>query len=210
MKGDVHNLYQSISPSTMLSPTPVVLVSCADRDHPNHRNIITVAWTGTINSDPPMLSISLRKDRYSYNLIVSSGEFVVNLVDASLCKAADYCGVRSGRDVDKAEDTGLKYTSAYGLETAPAIEGTPVRISCKVRKHIELGSHDLFIAEIVAVQIREDLIDRKGAIHLEQANLVAYSHGLYQQLGRIIGFFGYSVARKEVLENRMAALRKQK
>ena len=203
-------MYQSISPSTMLNPTPVVLVSCADGNKPQNRNLVTVAWAGTINSDPPMLSISLRKERYSYRLIVSSGEFVVNLVDASMCRAVDFCGVRSGRKTDKAKETGLLYTPAEGLKTAPAVEGTPVRISCKVRQRIELGSHDLFLAEIIAVQVREDLIDRKGAIHLENANLVAYSHGVYQQLGEVLGFFGYSVARESIRKNRMSGFQRKK
>ncbi len=202
-------MYQSISPSAMLNPTPVVLVSCADGNNPQNRNLITVAWAGTINSDPPMLSISLRKERYSYGLLVSSGEFVVNLVDASMCRAVDFCGVRSGRDFDKAKETGLKYIPAKGMEIAPAVDGAPVQISCKVRKRIALGSHDLFLADVIAVEVREDLIDRKGAIHLENANLVAYSHGIYQQLGQVIGFFGYSVAREEVRKNRMAALRRK-
>ena len=200
-------MYQSISPSTFLNPTPVVLVSCADAEHPENRNLVTVAWTGTVNSDPPMLSISLRKERYSHGLIVSSGEFVVNLVDGKMCEAVDFCGVRSGRDVDKAKECGLRYGPAEKMRCAPAVEGAPVRISCIVRQRIGLGSHDLFLGEVAAVQVREDLTDEKGAIHLEKAGLVAYNHGLYQALGPVLGFFGYSVARKDVRKRRMASYR---
>jgi len=189
----------------MLNPAPVVLVSCAEKDRPENRNLVTVAWSGTVNSEPPMVSISLRKDRYSHGLILGSGEFVINLADEDMCRAVDFCGVRSGRDLDKAGETGLSYREAEGMKTAPAVMGTPVSLSCRVRQVLELGSHDLFLGEVAAVQIREDLLDEKGGLHLEKARLIAYNHGLYQKLGDVMGFFGWSVAREEVLRRRMAA-----
>lgn len=199
--------YLTFPPSTMLNPTPVILLSCADRNNPSVRNMVTLAWAGTVNSEPPMLSVSIRKERFSHRLVQESGEFVVNLVDESMCKAADFCGVRSGRDTDKAKETGLSYRKADGLETAPAVNGSPVSVSCRVKSITELGSHDLFLGEVVAVSVRKDLTDEKGTLHLERAGLVAYSHGLYQRLGDVLGFFGWSVARPDVYERRMKAYR---
>ena len=199
--------YISLSPSTMLNPTPVVLVSCADKDNPENRDMVTAAWAGTVNSEPPMVSVSLRKERYSHGLIESSGEFVVNLPDEAMCKAVDFCGVRSGRDTDKSRETGLRYVPAENLETAPAVDGAPVSLSCRVRQVIPLGSHDMFLGEVVAVRVRKDLVDEKGSLHLEKAHLIVYSHGLYQKLGDVMGFFGWSVAREEVRKKRMAQYR---
>ena len=199
--------YVTLNPSTMLCPTPVVLVSCAEKGNPDNRNMVTVAWAGTVNSEPPMLSISLRKERYSHGLISRSGEFVVNLVDEGLVKATDFCGVKSGRDIDKAKELGLTLVPAEGMEAAPRVDGAPVSLSCKVKQVLELGSHDMFLAEIVGVTVRKDLLDEKGALHLEKAGMIAYSHGLYQRVGEVLGFFGYSVARPEVLAKRMEALR---
>ena len=187
----------------MLNPVPVALVSCADRNDPEKRNIMTVAWAGTVNSDPPMVSISVKKSRYSWSLIHDSGEFVINLTDRKMCRAADFCGVRSGRDMDKAEKTGLRYMPAEGMLYAPAIEGAPVCMSCRVRQVIELGSHDMFLADVAAVQVRSGLMDEKGALRLERAELVAYNHGKYQQLGEVLGFFGWSVAAEKILKKRM-------
>lgn len=198
--------YTVLSPSAMLNPVPVVLVSCADSKNPEKKNMITLAWAGTVNSEPPMVSISVRKERYSHDLIAESGEFVVNLVDEGMCRAVDYCGVRSGKDVDKAAETGLTYMPAETMKIAPAVSGAPVSLSCKVRQMLELGSHDLFIGEVTGVMVRDDLLDGNGTLHLEKAKLVAYSHGLYQKLGGVMGFFGWSVARPEVLERRMNAL----
>lgn len=198
--------YTVLSPSAMLNPVPVVLVSCADPENPEKKNMITLAWAGTVNSEPPMVSISVRKERYSHDLIAESGEFVVNLVDEGMCRAVDYCGVRSGKDVDKAAETGLAYMPAEAMKIAPAVCGAPVSLSCKVRQMLELGSHDLFIGEVTGVMVRDDLLDGNGTLHLEKAKLVAYSHGLYQKLGGVMGFFGWSVARPEVLERRMNAL----
>lgn len=196
--------YVSLNPSTMLNPTPVVLVSCGEKDHPENRDLVTLAWAGTVNSEPPMVSVSVRKERYSHGLIAGSGEFVVNLVDEKLAKATDFCGVRSGRDLDKAKELGLVLAKADGMETALRVDGAPVSLSCKVRQVLELGSHDMFLGEVVAVAVRKDLLDEKGALHLEKAGLVAYSHGLYHKLGEVMGFFGWSVARPEVLKKRMA------
>ena len=198
--------YVMLNPSTLLNPTPVVLVSCGEKGRPDNRDLVTVAWVGTVNSEPPMVSVSLRKERYSHGLISSSGEFVVNLVDEALAKATDFCGVRSGRDVDKAAELGLKLLPAEGLETAPRVDGAPVSLHCRVRQVIPLGSHDMFLGEVKAVTVRKDLLDEKGALHLEKAGLIAYSHGLYHRLGEVTGFFGWSVARPEVLEKRMAAI----
>ena len=198
--------YTVLSPSAMLNPVPVVLVSCADSKNPEKKNMITLAWAGTVNSEPPMVSISVRKERYSHDLIAESGEFVVNLVDEGMCRSVDYCGVRSGKDVDKAAETGLTYMPAETMKIAPAVSGAPVSLSCKVRQMLELGSHDLFIGEVTGVMVRDDLLDGNGTLHLEKAKLVAYSHGLYQKLGGVMGFFGWSVARPEVLERRMNAL----
>ena len=195
--------YVSMNPSTMLNPTPVVLVSCGEKGNPANRDLVTLAWAGTVNSEPPMVSVSVRKERYSHGLISGSGEFVVNLVDEALAKATDFCGVRSGRDLDKASALGLKLIPAEGMETAPRVDGAPVSLSCKVKQVLELGSHDMFLGEITAVSVRKDLLDENGALHLEKAGLVAYSHGLYHRLGEVMGFFGWSVARPEVYEKRM-------
>lgn len=199
--------YVSFAPGTLLCPTPVVLVSCAAKENPEIRDMVTVAWAGTINSEPPMVSVSLRKERYSHDLILNSGEFVVNLVDEDMCHAVDFCGVRSGRDLDKAKETGMNYCPAEGLITAPAVDGAPASLSCKVRQVLELGSHDMFLGEIVGVRVRKDLLDGNGSLHMEKARLVAYSHGLYHEIGKVMGFFGWSVARDEVLERRMKEYR---
>ena len=172
--------------------------------------MVTVAWAGPVNSAPPMVSISLRKERYSHHLILNSGEFVVNLADEAMCRAVDFCGVRSGRDTDKSRETGLAYTRAEKMDIAPAVNGAPVSLSCKVRQNIPLGSHDMFLGEVVAVRVRKDLLDDKGSLHLEDAKLIAYSHGLYQQLGSVLGFFGWSVAREDVLKKRMAQWKPQR
>lgn len=195
--------YTPLPPSTLLNPVPVVLVSCADPRNPEKKNMITLAWAGTVNSDPPMVSVSIRKERYSHDLIADSGEFVVNLVDESMCRAVDFCGVRSGRDVDKAAETGLAYMPADTMSVAPAVAGAPVSLCCKVRRMLELGSHDLFLGEVTSVLVRDDLLDSAGSLRLEKARLIAYSHGLYQKLGDVLGFFGWSVARPEVFEKRM-------
>lgn len=189
--------------STILNPVPVVMVSCAGKETAAKPNIMTVAWAGTVNSEPPMVSVSIRKSRYSHKLISETGEFVINLVSKSLCKACDYCGVRSGADEDKFAKCGLTPVKADGLEYAYAVKEAPVSISCRVKSVTELGSHDMFIGEIVAVTADSYLLDDKGRLCLDNANLVAYNHGEYFLLGEKLGFFGYSVASEEVLKKRM-------
>ena len=189
--------------STILNPVPVVMVSSAGKDPETRPNIMTVAWAGTVNSEPPMVSVSIRKSRYSHKLISETGEFVINLVSKSLCKPCDYCGVRSGADEDKFAKCGLTPVKAEGLEYAYAIKEAPVSISCKVKSVTELGSHDMFIGEIVAVTADSYLTDDKGRLCLDNAKLVAYNHGEYFLLGEKLGFFGYSVASPEVLKKRM-------
>lgn len=189
--------------STILNPVPVVMVSSAGKDPGTRPNIMTVAWAGTVNSEPPMVSVSIRKSRYSHKLISETGEFVINLVSKSLCKPCDYCGVRSGTDEDKFAKCGLTPVKAEGLEYAYAIKEAPVSISCKVKSVTELGSHDMFIGEIVAVTADSYLLDDKGRLCLDNAKLVAYNHGEYFLLGEKLGFFGYSVASADVLKKRM-------
>ncbi len=199
--------FRTFDPCTLLSPVPAVMVSCRGKADGERPNIITVAWAGTVNSDPPMVSVSVRKSRYSHGIIRESGEFVVNLVDAAHCEALDFCGVRSGREVDKFDRCHLTPMPAVGLSHAPAIAQCPAYLACKVRQVLELGSHDLFLGEVVGVQVREDLFDEDGSLHLERAGLVAYNHGVYQRTAEVLGFFGYSVARPEVLARRMRAYR---
>ncbi|HIT65071.1 MAG TPA: flavin reductase family protein [Candidatus Ventrimonas merdavium] len=174
----------------MLYPVPAVMVSC---QRPGERpNIITVAWAGTVCSSPAMLSISVRKERYSYDMIRETGEFVVNLVTRDLTFAADYCGVRSGRDVDKFSEMDLTPQPSQHI-AAPGIAESPVNLECRVTQVIPLGSHDLFLAEILGVTVDERYLDEKGTFHLNDAGLVAYSHGTYFELGKKLGTFGYSV-----------------
>lgn len=200
--------YRTFDPCTMLAPVPAVMISCKDTPAEAKPNIITVAWAGTVNSDPPMVSISVRKERYSHDLIANSGEFVVNLVDEKLCRACDFCGVKSGRSVDKFAEMKLSAIPAPSMEHASAIAGAPAYLSCKVRQVLELGSHDMFLGEVVAVQVRDDLFDPDGSLHLESAGLVAYNHGVYQRTAEVLGFFGYSVARPEVFARRMKSYHK--
>lgn len=184
----------TFKPGNMLYPLPAVMVSCQlEGEKPN---IITVAWAGTICSDPAMLSISVRKERYSHHIIKESGEFVVNLTTKELAKATDFCGVRSGRDVDKFKEMNLTTLPSEKIK-APGIKESPVNIECRVVKVEELGSHDMFLAQVVNVTVDDELLDEKGTFHLNQANLMTYSHGRYFELGKQIGTFGYSVAKKK-------------
>lgn len=190
----MQNQKQEWRPGNMLYPVPAVMVSCQrENEKPN---IITVAWAGTICSDPVMLSISVRKERYSHRIISETKEFVVNLTTKDLCRATDYCGVRSGRDVDKFKEMNLTPQKSSKIN-APAIAESPVNIECKVVNVIELGPHDMFIAKVEAVHVDEKLLDDKGRLRLEDANLLAYSHGEYFGLGEKIGKFGFSVAKKK-------------
>ena len=177
-------------PGNMLYPLPVVMVSVADKEGRN--NIITIAWAGTVCSNPPMVSISVRPERYSYDIIKETGEFVINLTTKDLTFATDYCGVKSGRDVDKFKEMGL--TALPGKEVkAPLIAESPVNIECKVTQVIPLGSHDMFLAEVVAVHVDEKYMDENGKFHLDKAEPIAYSHGAYLSTGELLGTFGYSV-----------------
>ena len=179
----------------MLYPLPAVMVSCANAA--GEKDIVTVAWAGTVCTNPPMLSISLRPERHSYHIIRESGEFVVNLVTSRLQRACDWCGVRSGRDYDKWAECRLTADPAAQLELVPAIAESPVNIECRVRDVLELGSHHLFLADVVAVQVEEGLLDARGKLDLARANLTAYSHGEYFELGRRLGSFGYSVRKRK-------------
>lgn len=181
-------------PGNMLYPLPAVMVSVGDKE--GETNIITVAWTGTVCSDPAMLYVSVRPERYSHHMIMETGEFVVNLTTEDLVKATDYCGVRSGKDVDKWKETGLTQEKADKLSYAPIIKECPVNLECKVTEVKKLGSHDMFLAEVVAVQIDEKYMDEKGKFCLNETGLMAYSHGEYIGLGEKLGTFGYSVRRK--------------
>ena len=178
----------------MLNPTPVVMVSCGSTL--DEYNIITIAWTGTVCSDPPMCFISVRPERHSYNIIKNGGAFVINLVNRQLAPYADWCGVRSGKKYNKFMETGLTPIRASKVN-APMIEESPVNLECKVTQIIPLGSHDMFLAEVVAVHVNEKLFSTKtNAIDLQRADLVTYSHGHYYTLGDILGKFGFSVEKK--------------
>lgn len=178
----------------MIYPLPAVMVSTADKEH--NSNILTVAWTGTVCTNPPMAYISVRPERYSYHMLKESGEFVINLTTKKLARATDYCGVRSGRDVDKWKECRLTKGRASSLEYAPVIKESPVNIECRVKSVQELGSHHMFLAEITAVQADEAYMDEKGRFDLDQTGLIAYSHGEYLDLGKKLGTFGYSVRKK--------------
>ncbi len=180
---------QDFKPSTMLSPVPAVMVSCGTMEKPN---IITIAWTGTINSDPAMAYVSIRKSRHSYNIIKESGEFVINLTTASTCRATDFCGVKSGAQVDKFKKCGLTPIKSKTV-AAPSIAQCPVSIECKVKEVMPLGSHDMFIGEITNISVDETFIDEKGRIRFDKFKLIAYAHGQYFQLGKSLGHFGFSV-----------------
>ena len=177
-------------PGNMLYPLPAVLVTVRDTD--GRDNMLTIAWVGTVCTNPPMLYISVRPERYSYHMLEKSGQFVVNLTTRSLARAADYCGVRSGRDVDKWKETGLTPIPASKV-SAPLIGESPVNLECQVRQVLELGSHHMFLAEVVVVDVDPAYLDEKGTLHLERADLIAYCHGRYRALGEELGRFGYSV-----------------
>ena len=180
-------------PGNMLYPVPAVLVSTADAAGKD--NLITIAWTGTGCSDPPMTYISVRKERYSHHMLMETGEFVINLVTKKICRAADFCGVRSGRDMDKFQAAGLTREAASTVKP-PLIRESPVNIECRVTQVLELGSHDMFLAKVTAVCVDESLLDAKGRLDLNRAGLAAYSHGEYLACAQKLGSFGYSVRKK--------------
>ena len=180
-------------PGNMLYPLPVVMVSLADRD--GRPNIITLAWVGTVCTNPPMVSISVRPERYSYPILKETGEFVINLTTKELAFATDCGGVKIGRDVDKFKEMGLTPIPASEVK-APMIKESPVNIECKVRQILPLGSHDMFLADVVAVHADEKYMDEKHKFHLEQAEPIIYSHGSYFGCGELLGTFGYSVKKR--------------
>lgn len=177
-------------PGNMLYPLPVVMVSVADRA--GNYNIITIAWAGTVCTNPPMVSISVRPDRHSFSILKETGEFVVNLTTRELAYATDFCGVKSGRDVDKFKALGLSPLAAEKVH-APLIGESPVNIECKVRQVLALGSHHMFLADVVLVHADDRYMDEKRKFHLEKAEPIVYSHGAYFVCGEELGRFGYSV-----------------
>ena len=185
---------QSWKPGTMIYPLPAVLVSVGEREE--EYNLFTVAWTGTVCTNPPMCYISVRPERHSYEILKCTGEFVINLTTARLARATDWCGVRSGRDYDKFKEMGLTPVAA-AVVNAPVVEESPVAIECKVRQVIPLGSHDMFLADVVNVLVDEEYIDpESGKLDLQRAELITYSHGEYFRLGEVIDHFGWSVRKK--------------
>ena len=180
-------------PGTMVYPLPAVMVSCGDMEN---SNIITIAWTGIINTDPAMTYISIRKERHSYNIIKKAGEFVINLTNKDIVRATDYCGVKSGRDVDKFKEMKLTKESAT-IVNCPMIKEAPISIECKLVEIKELGSHDMFMAEILAVNVDEKYLDENGTFNMQNCNLIAYSHGKYYTLGEQLGKFGYSIQKNK-------------
>lgn len=191
---------QTWKPGTLVSPVPPMLVSCGTMDAPN---IITAAWCGNVNSVPPKTYVSIRPERYSYGLIKESGEFVLNLPTERLLKAADWCGVRSGRDHQKFTEMGLT-PEACSQVSAPQIAECPITLECRVCQIIPMGSHDMFLADIVAVNVDDSLLDAGGALHMERADLVAYAHGQYFALGKSLGHFGFSVKKKSTVKKEAA------
>ena len=196
--------FAALKPGTLLAPVPAVMVSCArPGDKPN---IVTLAWVGTVNSDPPMCSISVRKERFSHGIIRDTGEFVINLVGEDQLRATDFCGVKSGRDVDKFAACHLTPVPVDGF-AAPAVAECPLYLACRVKSVQELGSHDLFLGEIEKVGVKPEMMDDAGKLDFGKMRLIAYNHGVYYALGGALGFFGYSVAAPDVLERRMAELK---
>ena len=177
----------------LTAPVPPCMVTCGEGEH---ANVLTIAWTGIINTVPPKTYISVRPGRHSYSLIRESGEFVVNLTPASLIRAADYCGVHTGRKVNKFGKCGL-HTEPASAVSCPLLAESPLSLECRVTDVISLGSHDMFLADIVAVDVDEALVDEAGKLHLDRAHLAAFAHGEYFELGKKIGTFGFSVKKKK-------------
>lgn len=181
---------------TLLAPVPAVMVTCKDDEK---QNVLTVAWTGIINSDPPKTYISVRKERHSHAIIKNSGYFAINLVSRKLVEACDYCGIVSGKKVDKFEACNLQ-TEPAEIADVPVLKDSPLALICKVTDVVELGTHDMFVADILGERIETSLIDGDGKLHLDHARLVAYSHGEYFELGQKLGKFGYSIAKRRERE----------
>ena len=185
---------QEWKPGNMLYPLPAVMVSCADKK--GNSNILTVAWAGTVCSNPPMVSISVRPERYSYAMLQETGEFVINLTTQKLAFATDLCGVKSGRDTDKWKEARLTPVPGHVVK-APLIQESPVSLECRVRQTLPLGSHTMFVAEVVSVSVDEAYMDKNNRFHLDKSSPICYSHGRYYALGKEVGKFGYSVAKKK-------------
>jgi flavin reductase (DIM6/NTAB) family NADH-FMN oxidoreductase RutF len=181
-------------PGTFVYPIPAILVSCGD--HEDNHNLITIAWTGTICTDPAMTYISIRPDRHSYEIIKRTKEFVINLTTEDLAYATDYCGVKSGRDLDKFKEMKLTKEKATKVK-APMIKESPVNIECRVENIVPLGSHHMFTAKVLAVNVDEKYLDEKNKFHLNQAKPITYCHGHYYGLKKSLGHFGFSVAKKK-------------
>lgn len=180
-------------PGTFIYPLPAVMVSCGDMEN---SNIITVAWTGIINTDPAMVYISVRPSRFSYNMIKESGEFVINLTTKDLAYATDWCGVKTGAKVDKFREMKLTKEKAKFVK-CPMIKESPVSVECKVKEIREFGSHHMFVAQVLAINADEKYINEKGAFDISKCDLIAYSNGNYYNLGKKIGRFGFSVQKKK-------------
>ena len=191
-------------PGTLLAPAPPALVSCGTMEE---HNVLTAAWTGIVNSEPPMTYVSIRPQRHSHGIIKEKGEFVINLPTEAIVKATDLCGVKSGRDVDKFQLAGLT-AEPSNLVAAPGIAECPISLECKVREVYSLGSHDMFLADIVAVDVDPKYVDEKGELHMEKAGLLAYAHGAYFGLGKQLGTFGFSVRKKPLKKGRKPAKKK--
>ena len=191
---------QSWKGSTLLGPLPPVLVSCGTLEKPN---ILTIAWTGIINTHPPKTYISIRPERFSYPLIKESGEFVINLPTKPLVRAVDFCGVRSGKDTDKFEKCSLHAEPATKI-SCPMIAESPLSLECKVTDEIPLGTHNMLLADIVAVNADESLLDKSGKLDMGRAQLIAFAHGAYYELGKQLGTFGYSVEKKSTQKRKKA------
>ena len=183
----------SFKGSTLLAPLPPAMVSCGDMEN---SNIITIGWTGILNSNPPVTYISIRPSRHSYGIVKERGEFVINLTSASLVKAADYCGIYTGAKVDKFKKCNLTKEPATQV-ACPMIAEAPMSIECRVKEVIPMGTHDVFVADILAVNVSDELIDASGKIRMDKADLAAYTHGEYFALGKKLGSFGFSAAKKK-------------
>lgn len=179
--------------AALLSPMPAALISCGTMETPN---ALTVSWTGIINSQPPKTYISVRESRFSYGIIKASGEFVINLTTPDMTRGVDYCGVKSGRDRDKLKEAGFSVIPSFDV-SAPSIQNSPLSLECRVFDVIKLGSHDMFLADILTVSVDEKYVDEKGKLNLKAAGLLCYSHGEYFELGKKTGKFGYSVRKKK-------------
>ena len=184
---------RALKGGALLAPVPAVMVSVGDE---NEKNVLTVAWCGTVATQPPKTYISVRPSRHSYNILRRTGEFVINLVPSEMAKTADYCGIYTGAKVDKFAKCGLTAAPIEGI-SAPAIAECPVSIACRVSDVIPMGTHDMFLADVLSVEADEALFDEKGAIHFERADLCAYVHGAYFKLGKEIGKFGFSAVKKK-------------